>query len=141
MTIAEINKQNYEIGRLPALRQFHVVRRLAPLVALAGTPVLTLGRGASNSLEEFTALLAPVIDQLAKMQDDEVDYVIFTCLSVVKRQTSTGGYAAVLAPQGQALMFEDVDMDTMIKLVVAVLKENLSGFFASLGGALTSPSS
>lgn len=115
-------------GKLDARTQFHVARRLAPvLVAMGGED-----------------MIASVAIALGKMTDADADYVLDACLAKVQRQQGTA-WASVAAPQGQ-IMFADMDMGALAQMVMAVLKEaNLPGFFptsppGSPDGADASPS-
>lgn len=123
-----IDTTTYSFGKLNALAQFHVLRRLAPVIASVGLsiPALQAMKG-----EDFTVLLGPVSEILAKMPDEEADYVLFTCLAVVSREQDGGRYAAITA--GKKLMFEDIDMVLMLRLVVEVIKFNYGGFLKGPG--------
>jgi hypothetical protein len=67
---------------------------------------------------------------LAKMPDDDVEYVLNTCLSVVYRDEGTGFQR--IQVQAGVMMFSDIDLSVMIKLVISVIKENLGNFFSAL---------
>jgi len=110
----------YRIGRIDARKQFHVARRLAPL--LAG-----LGDAASLNGDGFAKFLGPIADALSHMSDDDVDYVLDACLSVCHRVQPNGQGAQVMTRSG--LMFQDIDMGQMIQLAVKVIQSNLGGFF------------
>ncbi|MBB3004360.1 hypothetical protein FHX57_006742 [Paraburkholderia tropica] len=118
--IVEVGGQKYRIGRIDARKQFHVARRLAPLLA-----------GMSSVADKsagFAAFLGPLTDALSGMSDDDVDYVLDVCLGVCQRMQPNGQGAPVIA-RGGGLMFEDIDMGQMIQLAVKVIQENLGGFF------------
>lgn len=136
MITIEIKGQTYQVGRLNALAQFHVSRRLSPLLATLGTSLASLRGGLSLDLSEFLPLLEPITEIMASMPEDSVNYVIFTCLGVVKRQQGEK-FASVTT--GNHVMFEDIDMPVMIQLVVAVLKENLGNFLMELSAEAPSP--
>jgi len=117
-----IKDRKYRAGRMDARRQFHVVRRLTPLIsgltdlaALKADPMAALG---------------PIAETIADMKDEDADYILDACLSVAERQQAAGGWAKVM--QSGSLMFEDLDMADMLRLAGAVLWENLSGFFDAL---------
>jgi hypothetical protein len=123
--IVEVGGQKYRIGRIDARKQFHVARRLAPLLAgMSGVPDKTAG---------FAAFLGPLTDALSGMSDEDVDYVLDICLGVCQRIQSNGHPAAVMVRGG--LMFEDIDMGQMIQLAVKVIQENLGGFFLGAAAA------
>lgn len=123
----------YQIGRLPALSQFHVTRRVAPILANMGVSVIdSLRTTGELSDEDMVSVMGTAAEVVAKMSDADVEYVIFTCLSVVRKKQEDV-WAAVV--NGKQFMFQTMDMQLMMRLTVAVLKENLSGFFQPLTGA------
>lgn len=132
-----INQQTYQIGKLPALTQFHVLRRLTPGLAAVG---LSFEQIKTLTPEKMWGLLMPVSQFLATMPEEDANYVIFSCLGAVKRQAGGDGRFADVAVQGR-LMFDDIDMLVMVRLTVEVLRENLAGFLTGLGEVNASPSS
>lgn len=123
----EINGQQYRTGKLNAIQQFHVARRLAPALWAMGAAAA----GAElTDLSDAGALmkLGPVAEALAKMSDADTEYILKTCMSVVARQQGQG-WAAVQAQNGSALMFEDIDLPVMMRLTFVVVQENLGNFF------------
>lgn len=136
----EIKGSVYRMGKLNALAQFHVTRRLGPILATMGISLSKLEAGAKGmSWDDFLPILEPITDVMAKMSNQDVDYVIITCLSVVSRQQGEGKFSPIMT--GTNLLFEDIDMPVMLRLVVAVLQENLGGFLPGLSDAQTSQSS
>lgn len=138
MSEITIAKMNYRIGKLDALQQFHVARRLAPILATMGITLHQLSSGAGMSLEDFMPALGPVSEIMSQMSDADTNYIIFSCLAVTQREQS-GKWAPVV--NGQSLMFQDLDLPAMMRLVVEVLKENLGDFLKGLGDDANSPSS
>jgi hypothetical protein len=124
----EIKGQQYRSGKLDAFKQFHVSRRLAPV--LSGMASL-----AESPQTDFTELLQPVAEAIAHMPDSDCDYILQTCLSVVQRQQGNA-WANVYAPNTKALMFDDVDLSTMLQIAVKVIQDNLAGFFSAGVSAL-----
>ena len=126
-TELSLGQDLYQIGRLPALAQFHVTRRVAPILANMGVSVIDSLRPTGKlSEDDMVSVMGTAAEVVSKMTDTDVNYVIFTCLSVVRKKQESV-WAAVV--NGQQFMFQDMDMQLMMKLTVAVLKENLSGFF------------
>ncbi|MFM0044125.1 phage tail assembly chaperone [Paraburkholderia sediminicola] len=121
----EVGGHQYRIGRIDARKQFHVARRLAPLLAGMG--------GAPDRGEGFAAFLGPLSDALSGMSDEDVDYVLDACLGVCHRIQPSGHPAPVMTRSG--LMFEDIDMGQMIQLAIKVIQENLGGFFPGAAAA------
>lgn len=128
-TRLEVAGNNYNIGKLSPMVQFNVTRRLAPLLAQMGISLQTLQKGMQTDMTDFLPVLGPVTEALARISDEDANYIIFTCLDVVSRQS---GEKWGRINSGANLMYEDIDMPTMLRLVVEVIKENLGSFMRGL---------
>lgn len=137
-----VGKHVYRIGALNAMQQFHVSRRIAPLLATAGINLAMLARGSKLSVEEILPTLGPVSMMLAGMSDEQTDYIFATCLGVVQRKEMAGS-KELWAPvaNGALMQYQDIDMLGMIRLVIAVLQHNLEDFFKELIAQADSTSS
>ena len=140
MEIIPIGGHDYTIGRLNALDQLHVSRKIAPIIPNI-MPILTeVAKGdlekviASietdenaelGGLEPLAKALEPFMEAIAKMPEDDVNYVIYKCLSVVKRNGS-------VVCRGESIMFDDLDMNHLLPLTVAVIRTNLGNFIQGL---------
>ncbi|WP_423196792.1 Bacteriophage protein [Cupriavidus sp. H19C3] len=135
----ELGRNRYSIGRLSAMQQLHVSRRIAPIVP-ALIPVFLSLRGKvdrGDDLEGLATALQPLADGLAGLKDEDAEYVVGTCLSAVQRWQETG-WARVWAIEQKRLMFDDMDMGVILPLVVQVVVANLGPF---IQGLLTSQAS
>lgn len=146
MEIIHIGGHDYSIGRLNALDQLHVSRKIAPIIPNI-MPILTeVAKGdlekviesiesdenaELGGLEPLAKALEPFMEAIAKMPEDDVNYVIHKCLSVVKRNGS-------VVCRGESIMFDDLDMNHLLPLTVAVIRTNLGNF---IQGLLTKASS
>lgn len=146
MEIIPIGGHDYTIGRLNALDQLHVSRKIAPIVPNI-MPILTeVAKGdlekviesieadenaELSGLEPLAKALEPFMEAIAKIPEEDVNYVIYKCLSVVKRN------GAVVC-RGESIMFDDLDMNHLLPLTVAVIRTNLGNF---IQGLLTKASS
>lgn len=134
-----IGTENYATGKLDAFEQFHVTRRVAPIFGMLGITATQIAKYSDKQTPEadaFAAMLPVVFEQVASMREEDVDYVLKTCLSKCSRQQGDR-YAPVMT-QGK-LMFMDIEMPAMIQLVLATMQENLGGFFLMLPAAQPSP--
>lgn len=130
----EINGHNYKVGTLDAFKQFHVARRVMPILAQIGINAAKLqdmGK-LSKSEQGFDAILGPVSDVVAKMPEEDVNYILHSCLAVCKREQPDGRWAPVFV-RGQ-LMFEDLGMQGMLRLTITTIRENLGSFFPGMSG-------
>jgi len=135
----EINGQTYRAGKMDAFKQFHVSRRIAPIIPTLIPVFLRLANDGSivKNLDALAEVLGPFADGIAAMSDESSEFVIGTCLSVVQRQNGSL-WAPVWNSQQKVCMFDDLDLGAMIQIVLRVLQDNLGPFMA---GLLTSPTS
>lgn len=129
----------YSIGRLSAMQQLHVSRRIAPIIP-ALLPVFVRLKGKASFGEDLDGLaeaLQPLADGLAGLKDEDAEYVVGACMSAVQRQQPTG-WARTWAIEQKRFMFDDMDMGVILPLVVQVIVANLGPF---IQGLLTSQAS
>lgn len=136
----QLGARDYRMDKLNAIQQFHVSRKIAPLIP-ALIPVFLqiakkgekgLGSLANEeSLAQIGPLLQPFADSIASLPDATVDYLIDTCLSVVRRNRE-GNWAPVWSSQHKTLMFDDMDLGALMPLIVRVITENLGPFIKGL---------
>lgn len=139
MNELEIGGHTYRIGRLSALTQFHCARRIAPALAAVGAGFGEVSEAAKETSADnvLFAVMEKVAEVMSKMTDVDVDYVIHTCLGVVTRRQEDMRWASIT--RGTRMLFEDIDMPTMIQITIAVLKENLGDFFPMVPGGTNTP--
>lgn len=124
MADVTIGDKVYRTGKMDAKTQFHVVRRLLPLVS----SITSIDR------EKITAetMVQAIAEAIAKLSDQEVDYVLNRALSVCSRLEGGNAWMPVWNARADRLQYEDIDLSAMMQLTVAVLQENLGGFFPDL---------
>jgi len=140
-----ISNKNYTIGRLNALDQLHVSRKIAPIVPNLIPIISEVAKGGLakvidsiesgddvdlekidlSNLDGLSAALAPLMDAIAGMSEADTNLVIHKTLSVVHRD------GAVLC-RGESIMFDDLDMMQILPLAVAVIRKNLGNFIQDL---------
>lgn len=149
MTELEIGGNAYRINSMSAMTQFHVMRKLGPV--LPGiVPVLAQAAAAlpqADGQEDGSAMATvdgvaaiamaarPLLDGLAAMADADAEYVISHCLSAVMRRDAGGKSWNAVSRDG-VTMFDDIDLMTSMQIVWAVLRENYTGFFRAASTAL-----
>lgn len=142
-TEVTIDGIQYRIGALSALEQFHILRRLAPLLAHVRTMTATLdvvrrvkamqAEGQESAQEEqtaetFAAILAPIMETAATMPQENVDYIILRCLQVCQREVGDR-WGPLVAADGLSFMYADMTMSTMLALVKETVTHNMGNFF------------
>jgi hypothetical protein len=140
MSEIQINGDIFLCGRMNARKQFHVARRLTPIInhlvpLMNGTPML-VNDGTGTMVPSLGNLgivqaIAAISDTIRELPDADADYVIDTCLDAVKFRSgnSWAPLRAPGSPPGGGLMLGSADrFDTQMRLVGEVLWENLSDF-------------
>lgn len=141
----KIGEHEYSVGRLSARQQYHLARKIAPAVFALNSSradaakMLPKGLFTETGMDEskfdssaekaLALVFGKLADALAGMSEADSDYVINTCLSVCQRKQQ-GGWQKVMTPNG-SMMFEDMDLRTLVQLTLGVIKENLGSFFSA----------
>lgn len=123
----EINGQAYLAGKMNTFKQFHVSRRLVPAFGVAAAAI--------SGEVKFEDLVQPIMQAIASMTDADCDFILDACLGVVKRRQHGDSWAPIYAGSSQSLMFDDIDMPTMLQIAGKVIQDNLSGFFPAKDAA------
>jgi len=132
----EIKGINYRAAKLDVFQQLKVSRKLLPVLAGLVSEFSTLKAQASagNSGAVLESILPKIADTLAALPDEDVNAVIHPCLGVVSRQ-HLKNWTPVFN-QG-ALMFDDIDLFTMLQLVARVVADSLGNFLKELPASKT----
>lgn len=119
----EIGAQTYRVGKLSAMEQFHVTRRILPLVSQVAAGGEVLDR---------------ISKALAELSDTDSEYVIFKCLRVAKRKIDGDrGWAAIC--RDNVVLFDDIGVDALLRLTWATIEGNMGDFFTGLRSNLPAP--
>ena len=142
-----VGPNHYRARKMTAFQQFHVARRLAPVISELLTTGSALAELASldQPLKEGEAppgadpskLIVPFADALSRVSDDDCNYVLGACLGMVQRQQGGNGagtvtWSSVWNERGKTIMFDDInELAPMMEIVIQVLQDNMTGFFAA----------
>ena len=126
----ELAGNTYRAGKMDTFKQFHVSRRLVPILGNVA--------GAVTGEAGFEDMVQPLMVGIAGMTDADCDFILEACLKVVQRQQGTT-WSPIYAGANQALMFDDIDMSVMLQIAGKVIQDNLSGFFPGKGAAKSPP--
>ena len=126
-----ISGHEYRFGRLSAMKQWNVLRRIAPaIIGVLGLANIKSAADDNLDVRSLIDKIEPFLEAMSKLSDDDNEYVIDTCLSVVTRQVG-GDRGWVSVGTSGSLQYEDIDMLVMLRLVFETGRENLAGFFAA----------
>ncbi|WP_370426141.1 phage tail assembly chaperone [Pantoea vagans] len=123
----EIKGVNYRASKLSVFDQLKVSRKLLPVLAgmlgdFQGIKAAAQGGDVNKAIE---TALPKIADSLAEMSEEDTNAIIFPCLSVVARQN--GKVWAPVMVQGE-LMFDDIDLMSMLQIVGRVVGDSLGNF-------------
>lgn len=135
-----IQGHTYAIGKMEVETQFHVARRLAPVVyAMSAGLLERLRAGESlSSADNMTSMLTaiePMVSVISSMSDADSSFVLNHCLAVCQRRTGEGagaGYQKVRVDGAKTMQFSDIDLLVMLHLVAATIRDNLGNFLHAL---------
>lgn len=123
----EIKGVNYRASKLSVFDQLKVSRKLLPVLAgmlgdFQGIKAAAQGGDVNKAIE---SALPKIADSLAEMSEEDTNAIIFPCLSVVARQN--GKVWAPVMSQNE-LMFDDIDLMSMLQIVGRVVGDSLGNF-------------
>lgn len=147
MSEFDLGADTFRIGKLNAFQQFHLSRKVAPMIPTL-IPVFLKLKGAdkadaaeggadaaplSGDLGALAELMQPFAEGIAAMPDETAEFILSTCLGAVQRKQGTAWFPVWSASQN-VCMFDDIDLGVMMKLSFRVITESLGPF---LRGMLT----
>lgn len=151
MSEFEINGIPYKSTKLNAKDQWHITRRLLPV--LTGIRPLAIAWAqaeiAKNEAEkaetpeakakalaqevEFAKtreeMLKGLAESLKQLSDEDSDFIIDLCMSKTMRNPGTGWVAIWNKAAGRE-MFPDIDMGLMLTVVGTIIQGEMANFFA-----------
>lgn len=145
MTQVTIGSMTFDVLKMPPREQLHTLRRVSPLLAGFGPGVVALlddELPKDQVMAELVGSIGPLTAALGGLPDEQLDYVMDSCLLRVNRLDPTDNAwhpIYVRQPRGAIRMYSDIDLRIELELVAAVIKENLTGFFAPPSGATAPP--
>jgi hypothetical protein len=143
----KIKGTDYRTSKLSVFDQLKVSRKLLPILAglLAEygsiRDMIPKKDGTDADSESYSAIfekvLPKVADQLAALSEEDTNAIIFPCLAVVSRRQDKNSWVPV-ARQNE-LMFDDIDLLSMLQMVGRVVGDSLGNFLPALPDKETQP--
>lgn len=131
-----IKGHDYRVAKLSVFDQLKVTRKLLPVLAgmmadFGSIRALLPADGKIDSAKfdalkpVFETLLPRIADVLSSLSEEDTNAIIHPCLSVVSRKHMDGWMPVFNSGQ---LMFDDIDLLTMLQLVARVVADSLGNF-------------
>ncbi|ERM12573.1 hypothetical protein L585_20165 [Pantoea ananatis BRT175] len=143
----QIKGIDYRTSKLNVFEQLKVSRKLLPvlagLLAEYGSirDMIPKKGGTDADPESYGAILEKVLpkvaDQLAALSEEDTNAIIFPCLSAVSRRQDKNSWVPVV--RQNELMFDDIDLLSMLQMVGRVVGDSLGNFLPALPDKETPP--
>lgn len=133
MQEVEINGRTFHIKKLGARQQFHLARRLAPIIA-----AFVAGASADDAAKGLAGIdLSKIGEELAGLSDANADYIMDTCLAAVTYRDDENKRDYPIQVRPGVMRYDWIELPEMLRLCVAVIQDNLGGFMAAAPSGLT----
>ncbi len=137
----EVNGKKFKLGKIDPIKQFHIVRRMGPVMSEILPAAMDFNRAQKTlNMEDQDAVFgeaakvfAPVMVGLSKLSDADADRVLYGLLASVEVQQSTGNWARVA--NDSMIMMQDLELPVLMQIAGRAFMFNLSGFTS--GGVQT----
>ncbi|HWI02394.1 MAG TPA: hypothetical protein VNT52_00950 [Acidimicrobiales bacterium] len=120
----------YRADRIDAMKQFHIVRRLAPVLA----EVAAVAKADAADEGAVVAVVGAVGNALAGLSDADADFVLHGLLAAVSFQRDGEGWHRVSV--GGAIMRADLPLPDLLFLAFKSAQANFADFFAAVPSSL-----
>ncbi|MEA5104681.1 phage tail assembly chaperone [Pantoea sp. S18] len=141
----EIKGVQYRTKKLSVFDQLKVTRKLLPVLAGIMPDMQSIKDALPKEGDEadpqavyavLEKALPKIAEMLADMTEEDTNAIIFPCLSVVSRNHGKG-WTAVM--QSGELMFDDIDLMSMLQMVGRVAGDSLGNFLPAAPASETQP--
>lgn len=133
----EIGSLKFKLSKIDAFKQFHIVRRIAPILADLLPAMGEVQKVAkldslseSDKFEQYAKLASPLMTGLAKLSDEDSNKVLLGLLSSVEVQQPQGNWARVATDS--MMMVQDLELPVLLQAAGRAFMFNLAGFFGAL---------
>lgn len=129
-----VGDRAYRAERLSAMDQFHLSRKLAPLLPpLAPLFIKAIDEGAPGGLTQnllaFIELAEPFAEALSELKDETAEQLMNMTLASVKIETVPGTWTPLWLPGAKmATVIELNDLGKLLPIVLKVIDINLRPF-------------
>lgn len=143
MSDFEIGGRKFKTGKMNVFKQFHVVRRISPILSdlvPAIGEIQKLAKGGekteSEKFDEMAVILSPFLSGFSKLSDADSEFLLYGLLSSVEVQIN-GAWMKVATDT--MLMVQDMELPALLQIAGRAFVFNLQGFFAVLPATSPGP--
>lgn len=130
----EIGGRHFKLRKITAFKQFHIVRRIGPILSEL-LPAMKAGIKTENlsedeKLDNVAKFAAPIMEGLSKLSNADSELVFFGLLASAEMQQEHGNWANVSTES--MLMIQDLELSVLLQIAGRAFMYNLAGFFSVL---------
>jgi len=135
----ELGTRKFKLSKINAIKQFHILRRCAPIMAEILPAMKQAGKYTTEEKlkalpdaekwEMVSGIAGPALGGLSKLKDEDAELVLYGLLESVEVQHA-GAWSKVCS--GGILMMQDMELPVLMNLAGRAFVYNLSGFFSAL---------
>lgn len=133
----QIGEKKFKLSKLDAFKQFHIVRRLGPILgeiipAAQKLKIKAVGDGEKSQaqvMREIGIIVQPIMKGLALLSDEDSEFVLKGLCSAVEIQQEHGNWARL--SDGKVMSIQTLDLAEMLQAAGQAFAYNLAGFFPS----------
>lgn len=131
----EIKGVKFKLHKIDAFKQFHIVRRLGPLLGDIIPVAQKLGKLDQEKItdqekfDSFAQMISPIMNGLSKLSDADANVILLgLCSSVEMYQETSGNWGRVAT--SEILCFQNLSLPTLLQIAGKAFTFNLTDFFA-----------
>jgi hypothetical protein len=140
MTEFELGGRKFKTGKLNTFKQFHIVRRIAPILGELLPVITELQKSQKKNshlsedevFEQNVKVFSPILNGLSKLNDKDSEFVLLGLLSCVEVQLGAGW---TKLSTDDMLMVQDLDLSSLLQIAGRSFTANMQNFFAVLPAA------
>ena len=126
-----IGSLEFKLNKIDVFKQFHIARRLSPIMSeiFAVAPKikgLRKDMPEGEKLDAIAQLAKPIMDGFSKLSDQDANFVLMNLCSAVEIKQANN-WARI--SNGETLMFNTLDLPTLLQIAGRSFMYNISGFF------------
>lgn len=131
--IIEVLGRKYKFGKPNAIAQFHIARKLAPMLAMIAASEVSLTKDGVLDVSALNmALVKGVSEYLPSLSDGQANDIIYSCLQYVFPlvDTTISPYPVVTMIAGNKLVMQDESLTVvdLFKLMEIMIGRTLAPF-------------